>query len=541
MAVAVIFGGEGASDGTVVYDPYDNSWTRMFPKPEPKGRSAGNMVYHKKMKKHILFGSQFSDDPHTWAYDLVQNTWTDLNPAVQPPTDRNDAVLAYDEIHDVIVASVRAIDRTDGKEVLEGHYETWTYDGVKNRWEAAKPNVEPPGGGNRRRIMAAIPDRNVVLMENYVNPSQKIPGVDREQQMWTYRYDYPPENHVPAPTSVQLFPTPTGGLLRWQGVNPSQWIVRRELGAKSWLAKEDKTTVLRGDKNGRLEETFDAGKIYYYSIVAVDAHNRRSFASARVRTQPGLIEDVVASVLSPTKIRLSWPQAAEEDVESYYVERAPVEVFSEDQIVRLRKDTAPLNPPSVGAIKSIGKFEKLTKEPILQAAYTDNDIDLTKPVTVKNEIYTHRFAASQLNAEGKPYRYAVYAYRVRAVNKRGVESGAGPYVLTIPSAPQHVFAKEQETKCHLKWRGNPEQRLTGYRIYRMESPRINGAGQPVTRVTKAPIDEVRYVHTNVNNDTRRYWIVAVDALGQEGYPSAPAWFERQYKKYYVPFTGEWHQ
>jgi hypothetical protein len=49
------------------------------------------------------------------------------------------------------------------------------------------------------------------------------------------------------------------------------------------------------------------------------------------------------------------------------------------------------------------------------------------------------------------------------------------------------------------------------------------------------------VDTNKNKDTRRYWIVAVDALGQEGYPSAPTWFERQYKKYYVPFTGQWHQ
>ncbi|MBM3997386.1 MAG: hypothetical protein FJ303_25045 [Planctomycetes bacterium] len=83
--------------------------------------------------------------------------------------------------------------------------------------------------------------------------------------------------------------------------------------------------------------------------------------------------------------------------------------------------------------------------------------------------------------------------------------------------------------------------LAGYRIYRMESPRINGPGQPVTRLTKDPVADNRYLDTNVNKDTRRYWIVGVDALGQEGYPSAPVWYERQFKKYYVPFTGEWHQ
>jgi hypothetical protein len=33
----------------------------------------------------------------------------------------------------------------------------------------------------------------------------------------------------------------------------------------------------------------------------------------------------------------------------------------------------------------------------------------------------------------------------------------------------------------------------------------------------------------------------VDALGQEGIPSAPTWHYRQWRKYYEPFVGEWHQ
>ena len=31
------------------------------------------------------------------------------------------------------------------------------------------------------------------------------------------------------------------------------------------------------------------------------------------------------------------------------------------------------------------------------------------------------------------------------------------------------------------------------------------------------------------------------ALGQEGIPSAPVWFEREWKPFYKPFVGEWHQ
>ena len=29
--------------------------------------------------------------------------------------------------------------------------------------------------------------------------------------------------------------------------------------------------------------------------------------------------------------------------------------------------------------------------------------------------------------------------------------------------------------------------------------------------------------TTAGKVTRRYWVVAVDALGQEGFPSAPTW------------------
>ena len=459
--VVVIFGGEGSNDGTIVYDPYENSWVRMLPKKgQPASRSAGNMAYHKSMKKHILFGSQFSDDPHTWAYDLTNNEWTDLKPSTMPPTDKNDAVLAYDEFSDVIVASVRAAGKVDGDDT--SHYETWVYEHKRNTWTRVNPKIQPPGGGQRRRIMAAIPDQNVIIMENYVNPPQRVPGVEREQQSWTYRY------------------------------------------------------------GTQAVKQFDGQPL-------------------KARSKPPLVEDVVASVLSATKVELKWPASKANGIAGYIVERAPVEVFTEDEIIRLRKDTVPLEKPSVGAIKAIGKFGRLTAKPLDDTTFTDTTLDLAKPVAVTEEEYRHRFAGSQLFETGNRYRFAVYAYRVRAVNSAGMESGAGPYALTIPSSPRWVFAKEDGVKCHLKWDAHPEAGIAGYRVYRMESPRINGAGQPVTRVTVDPVKDNRFIDTNTNTDPRRYWIVAVDALGQEGIPSAPVWYERQYKDVYKTFTGEWHQ
>lgn len=460
--VVVIFGGEGNNEGTVVYDPYLNTWTRKRPKVEPAPRSGGNMAYDSKRKRHILFGSQFSNDMHTWAYSLNDNAWTDLKPEVQPPTNKNDAVLAYDERNDVVVANVNVFHDASGKE-SGGHYETWVYEPAANIWKKMTTAENPPGYGSRRRIMCYVPDLNVTVMENYVNPPQRIAGVDREQQMWTYRHAEQP---------------PAGAYVR------------------------PKTK----------------------------------------RAEPPLVEDVVASVISARKLVLQWKSPAGDAVAGYHVERAVVDPFSEDQLQRLRKDTEPLPEPSVGGIRSIGAFERLTKEPLRQARFEDANIDLSKPMDVTGTpIFKHRFAKEQINGEGKPYRFAVYAYRVRAISDKGLESGPSPYVLTIPSSPQWLYSKDPGDDCYLKWVKNPEDGIRGYRVYRMESPRINGPGQKVTRVTPEPITTTTFADKGIGKDSRRYWIVAVDALGQEGIPSAPTWHHRLYRKIYQQFVGEWHQ
>lgn len=547
--VVVIFGGENVTEGTVVYDPYDNSLTRMQPKVQPAFRSAGNMAYDEQARRHILFGSQFSNDPHTWAYDLAKNEWTDLKPEVQPPTDRNDAVLAYDPHSQKVIASIRAIDATDGKEVTKGHYETWAYDSVPNTWIKLDPPDGPPGGGNRRRIMVAVPDQNVILMENYVNPSQKIAGVEREQQIWTYRHG---SETVPLVRPLDGLEARCVGkqavysyrhsadvreYADYLGVGPKPWLAQPKLAGISCPG----VGVKVGDRQERIHLGLPAGAIGWLRVAAYD-NKGKQVRYGVARLQPRLVEDVLATVHNPAKVALRWSPPPANEPLGYHVERAVVEVYSEDQILRLRKDTPSLADPSVGAIKAIGEFVRLTKAPLTNTEFIDDSVDLSKPAEIEGKpIHVRTMRDDQLHAAGKPYRYAVYAYRVRAVNGRGIEGGAGPYALTIPSSPQWLFSKEDGVKCHLKWAANPEKGIKGYRIYRMESPRINGPGQPVTRLTPEPIAEPRFVDETAGKVTRRYWVVAVDALGQEGFPSAPTWHWRQYRDYYVPFTGEWHQ
>lgn len=542
--VAVVFGGEGITEGTVVFDPYTNEWTRMNPPKQPAFRSAGNMAYDQARKLHILFGSQFTNDPHTWAYDLGKNQWRDLRPDSMPATDQNDAVLVYDSRNQVVIASIRAIYKMSGKEIVAGGYETWAYDAGKNLWTRMKPPEEPPGWGNRRRIMVYVPDHNVMLMENYVNQSQRIPGVEREQQMWTYRYAEPKPDPRPQPaTEVRVSTAPGGVTLSWRASPSPQvtgYAIVRGQGGKPWLV--DYREIARVGSKTTVFEDRDVkpGVVYFYGVTALS--EGASHPSRKVRTQPRVVEDLIVSVRSPSEAHLSWPAPPGDDLVGYHVERAPVEVFSEDQILRLKTDTPPLAEPSVGAIRAIGRFVRLTKEPVKATSFTDKTLDVTRPVAMAEQpLFVHRFGADRIDARGKPYRYAVYAYRIRGVNRLGVESGAGPYALTIPSAPQWLFSHEDGTSCRLKWSANAEQGLQGYRVYRMESPRINGPGQKVTRLTAEPVADTRYVDEGAGKVTRRYWVVAVDALGQEGYPSSPTWHLREYRRFYVPFTGPWHQ
>jgi fibronectin type 3 domain-containing protein len=111
-------------------------------------------------------------------------------------------------------------------------------------------------------------------------------------------------------------------------------------------------------------------------------------------------------------------------------------------------------------------------------------------------------------------------------------------VLTIPSSVLGLFSKEEGTTAHLKWSANPEKGIRGYRVYRMDGRYDK---EPVTRLTPDPIRERTFSDPGAGKKSRRYYVVAVDALGQEGYPSSPVWHEREWKPFYVPFTAEWHQ
>jgi len=82
--VVVVFGGEGGPRETLTYNPHRNEWRWMKPKLQPEPRSGGQMAYDAAHKVHVMFGSQFTNDPHTWIYDLRKNEWSAAQPESNP-------------------------------------------------------------------------------------------------------------------------------------------------------------------------------------------------------------------------------------------------------------------------------------------------------------------------------------------------------------------------------------------------------------------------------------------------------------------------
>jgi hypothetical protein len=212
-----------------------------------------------------------------------------------------------------------------------------------------------------------------------------------------------------------------------------------------------------------------------------------------------------------------------------------------DQVKRLKTKYGRGSDLAVARVKRIGRFERLTTEPLAEPAFVDQTIDLSAGMREPQEPAWggSPLRADRLDPAGKPYRLGVYAYRVVAVNRLGVASGPSPFAFTYPSGVQHVFSKEEgEVAVRLRWKPNPEKGIRGYVVYRLDG---RWDKDPISRLTAEPVAATEFVDPTAGKGTRRYEVVAVDALGQEGEPSRPVWSRREWWRFYVPYVGEWHQ
>jgi fibronectin type 3 domain-containing protein len=301
--------------------------------------------------------------------------------------------------------------------------------------------------------------------------------------------------------------------LTWKGgKDVKEYRVVRGAADEAWKVRYDQIGVVQAPAFEDKELT--PGKTYFYRVTALAADGTPSPPSVQARTQPRVLIQPVVSV-ADKQVEVSWNRHPAEDVAGYNVYRGLVNVRTVQKGTPAAwKDNDPeYAEPMPVEVRDITEIRKLNDRPLTATRWTD-------PLVLKK--------ASP--GEGE-YRFNVYAYIVKAVNKLGTESGPSPYALTLPAEPVNVLCREAGGGvAELKWEPSPEKGIAGYRIYKLQGT------WSIVRVTAEPIKETTF--SEKASGQTRYWVVAVDSQGQEGQPSSPVWYGRSYKGF---FQGDWHQ
>ena len=507
------FGGQssgGGKNSLFVYDVYANELTFLDAANKPPERDGMGVAYDTAHERLVMFGSQYLEDERTWLYDPAKNAWESHLLQPHPPHQKvtkdycTIPRLCYDPLHGVVLCLAW---------LGEGGHETWALNVGKLQWTKLSPATEPAGSKSRSRNLDFDVARNLFILESSSSKTNR-------PEIWTYRYapvDPAAGAAAIAPPADLQVVTEAGGRakLTWQASDTSgvsEYRVYRRTADQQWRAEIPPVGTTA--KTEYVDAGLKPGSVYFYTVTAVKA-GAESPASDRTRTQPRVLLEPIVSVLSEKEVEVAWQKHPAEDVVGYNVYRgiASVRTVKKGSPGAWKDNDPEYAEQEVVQVRDVVKLQKLNEQPLTATSLADR-VDL-----------------AQRLPESEDYRFAVYAYIVRAVNRLGVESGPSPYTLTIPSEPRNVLCREDGKFAELKWDAARERGVAGYHVFRLKGT------WEIVRLTEQPIAATTYRH-EAGNDKTRYWIVAVDRLGQLGQPSTPAWFNQSHRGF---FGGEWHQ
>jgi hypothetical protein len=533
-----------------VYDPYANTWHDVNPSREIGKRTFTAMELDPCSGKIVLFGDHYLRDERTWVYDITKNEWIDMKPPTHPFGQRTCPVFAFDSLHNKFIM-LQITHAWDDKAAKDKSFETWTYDLAANTWTKMNPPVEPDFSGVRSTMMRFIPEHNLVFLENRTRAAQ-----GGEQQVWTYRLEdtetaLPPP--VPAPDAPKLTIAEDGQAhIAWQhattGAKAAGYRIYQGTGAKTWELEWKAIADLSAEATEYAAGAVAQETPSCYRVVSLDANKQEGESTPLLRTQPPVVEKARVDVLAQDRVRLTWEPLDDANVKGYIVESAPVQVVSAGQKASASQHAPGYRLTNISEKAAIGVFESITPEPI-SGSQLDISVVLSKP-TVVDKASWRKIPASVITGNSrrgydftKPgYPMGVYAWRVRAVSKQGVVGGPSPYQLSIPNEVEDFYSLEEGKQLRLKWTASPHAGIRGYLVYRLND-RFNTVKERHVLLTPEPIQATEFTDPDYGGKPRRYYIVVVDALGQEGMPSAPVWAERKYKAVYDRWAAEdgWHQ
>ena len=290
-----------ASEGTLVYDPYANTWTRMQPEARAARRSGGNMAYDAAASSTSSSARSSTTTRTPGRTTSRKNEWTrpEAGRAAADRPQRRRAGLRRRPASDRRRRS-GAVDKTDGKEVRPGTSRPGPTTPARTPGRSMNPPREPDGWGNRRRIMVAMPDQNVILMESYVNPPSACPastassrsGLTGLPRRETFRprcrlrsdcEDRGQESgHQPSGSAVAKEP-----VKECCEIQDSPWF-----GAHPWKVEMRRLADLPANQpevidTPFLDDTCEPGNVYHYQVRAVARDGTESLPTPMVRDSRG--------------------------------------------------------------------------------------------------------------------------------------------------------------------------------------------------------------------------------------------------------------
>jgi fibronectin type 3 domain-containing protein len=335
--------------------------------------------------------------------------------------------------------------------------------------------------------VAYDPVRNVYIMDGgHLGWNTDHLGV---REVWTYRFKRGAKLQPalpPTPQGVKCVTTPSGVELTWDAVDGAKGYLVYRAEGEAWRIRPERCFAQPLHATRFSEGGPEPRRVRYYCVTSISGDGRESPRSLIARTQPPLVRDVVVSTLADRTVRIAWSHADAPDVAGYHVYASTVKL-GEMHPFRLYGKIRPLT--------------RLTDKPVASPVFLDE-----RPLAGEQGDFVHE----------------VRAYEIRAVNTWGVESGPSATTLNVASSVPRVRAIERPDGATLvQWDASPEDGITGYRVYRMDDYRPSC----VFLLNPAPVAGTEFADRPdaPKAERRKYYVVAVNALGQEGLPSSGAY------------------
>ncbi len=461
-----------------IYDAYVNRWMLTPPSdPLPGKRAHQGMCYLPNLNRIMMVGgSYFKSDRLTWLYDLENNRWKNAEPSGTTP---RKLPIVYDPVTETVLHFEP--DLEEGTRVTQ-------YDPKANAWKEI-PSPQGPSPHHRSIDVAYDSHHNVYIMDG--GHLSWDTGHIAVRETWTYKFrkrEPAPESGLKAPENLNVITLDKGKiLLSWEPVSGSEgYVIYRGAGKQPWQRTLARVSTVPLTSTEFQETLPESGKVAYYRVAAIDADFKEGPHSMMVRTQPGLVRDVVASVRKDRSVRIAWEPSSKRDVAGYNVYAGSPEIGRKMHPSRMFRNLRPL--------------KKLNEAPIRRSEFMDS-----RPLAKTSGLFSHE----------------IRVYTVRAVNRHGVEGGDSAMTLTFASSTPDVRAQERcDGTTVVEWDEAPEKHIQGYKVYRMdEFPR-----SLTIALNYAPIKETRFVDEPElpRSERRIYYVTTIDALGQEGAPSTGA-------------------